>query len=190
MDDLRVNKIVAGFLIAGLLAMGGSKLAEILIPHQEIAENAYPIEVTTQEVASAPSVAAGPEPILGLLADADIASGEKIAKKCTACHVFTKGGQNKVGPALWNIVGAPKASIEGFAYSDALRAVGGQWDYVALNAFLYKPKAAIKGTKMNFVGLKKPLDRANMIAYLRSFSDNPAPLPTEAEIAAESNEAQ
>ena len=100
--------------------------------------------------------------------------------------MFDQGGANKVGPALWNIVNADKGAVDGFSYSGALVAFGGQWDYAALNAFLYKPKAYISGTKMNFAGLKKPSDRANMIAYLRQQADAPAALPTDAEIAAES----
>ena len=186
MDDLKFNKVAAGFLMAALIAMGGYKISEMLVPHQKLAQNAYPIEVT-QQVASASAAPAptGPEPVLALLANADVAAGQKVAKKCTACHVFEKGGQNKVGPALWNIVNAPKGQIDGFAYSEALAGFGGAWDYVALNAFFYKPKAYISGTKMNFAGLKKPADRANLIAYLRSQADQPAALPTSDEITAE-----
>ena len=184
MDNLKTNKILAGFLLAGLLAMGGGKIAEILVPHQELDENAYPIEI--KQVAdngknTAP-IDAGPEPILALLASADIDAGIKVAKKCTACHEFDADGKNKTGPMLWNIVDASKGMKDGFNYSDALVSMGGAWDYNALNAFLYKPKAYIKGTKMNFAGLKKPSDRANMIAYLRSLSDAPVDLPTEAQI--------
>ena len=186
MDDLKLNKIAAGFLLAALLAMAGYKLSEVLIPHQKLAQNSYPIEVPesgTVDVADA--APKGPEPVLALLADADIAAGQKTAKKCTACHVFEEGGKNKVGPALWNIVNADKGAISGFAYSEALSGADGVWDYVALNGFLYKPKAYLAGTKMNFAGLKKPQDRANMIAYLRSLSAAPAPLPSAEDIAAE-----
>ena len=194
MDDLKFNKIFAGVLMAALLLMAGIKAGEILVPshhaghgHGEVkTSHAYPIEVT--EVASTTSAAAapaGPEPILALLAEADIAAGMKLAKKCTACHVFEEGGANKVGPGLWNIVNADKGAVDGFGYSAALSGFGGAWDYQALNAFLYKPKAYISGTKMNFAGLKKPQDRANMVAYLRSLSAAPAALPTDADIASE-----
>ena len=186
MDDLKFNKVAAGFLMAGLIAMGGYKISEMLVPHEELAQNAYPVEVTEQVAsASAAPEPTGPEPVLAMLADADVAAGLKVAKKCTACHVFEKGGQNKVGPALWNIVNAGKGQVGGFAYSEALTGFGGAWDYVALNQFLYKPKAYISGTKMNFAGLKKPADRANLIAYLRSQADEPVALPTSDEIAAE-----
>ena len=184
MDDLKFNKVAAGFLLAALLAMAGYKLSEVLVPHQKLAQNAYPIEV---QVASAPAAAKGPEPILALLASADVEAGIKTAKKCTACHVFDKGGKNKVGPGLWNIVNADKANVDGFSYSAALAEMDGGWDYQALNTFLYKPKAYVAGTKMNFAGLKKPQDRANIIAYLRSLADAPAALPSEGDIAAETS---
>ena len=190
MDNLRTNKILAAFLLAGLLAMGGGKIADILVPKQELAENAYPIEV--KELAgSGHSVASsdkGPEPILGMLASADVHAGMKLAKKCTACHEFGEEGKNKTGPMLWNIVGASMGMKDGFQYSDALINMGGEWDYSSLNAFLYKPKAYIKGTKMNFAGLKKPADRANMIAYLRSLAETPIALPSQEQIDLENSE--
>ena len=186
MDELGLNKLFAGILLAGLLLMAGIKLADVLVPHSELEQNAYVIEVPEggAEAAVAPADT-GPEPILALLASADAAAGEKLAKKCTACHVFEPDGANKVGPMLWNIVNAQKGAVDGFSYSAALSEFGGEWDYVALNAFLAKPKAYISGTKMNFAGLKKPADRANMIAYLRQQADSQAALPTDAEIAAE-----
>ena len=189
MDNLKTNKFLAAFLLAGLLAMGGGKIAEILVPDKELAENAYPIEV--KEVAagghSATSSDKGPEPILALLASADVQSGMKLSKKCTACHEFSMDGKNKTGPMLWNIVDANKGMKDGFKYSEALIGMGGKWDYEALNAFLYKPRAYIKGTKMNFAGLKKPTDRANMIAYLRSLAETPVALPTQEQIATENS---
>ncbi len=190
MDNLKTNKIVAAFLLAGLLAMGGGKIAEILVPHHELAENSYPIEIK-EMVASGDSNSSsnkGPEPILALLASADVQAGMKLAKKCTACHEFSADGKNKTGPMLWNIVDASMGIKDGFQYSDALTSMGGQWDYSSLNAFLYKPKAYIKGTKMNFAGLKKPTDRANMIAYLRSLAETPVALPSQEQIDAEKSE--
>jgi cytochrome c len=187
MDELRSNKVFAGFLFAGLLLMAGVQLSHILLPEQELAENAYIIEVPEDaNLAAGVLQDLGPEPILGLLALADIAAGEKLSKKCTACHVFAADGAAKVGPALWSIVDKAKASSDGFSYSSELAALGGNWDYQSLNAFLAKPKAYISGTKMNFTGLKKPQDRANMIVWLRSQADSQAALPTAEEIAAES----
>ena len=186
MDELRLNKLFAGFLFAALLLMAGIKIADVLVPHQELTKNSYVIEVAeVTATATATPVASGPEPILAMLAAADIGTGEKLSKKCTACHVFDAGGKNKVGPALWNIVNRPIAVADGYAYSDALSGFGGNWDYQSLNAFLAKPKAYISGTKMNFGGLKKPKDRANLIAWMRVKADNPVALPTADDIAAE-----
>ena len=186
MDELGFNKLFAGVLLAGLVLMAGVKFADVLVPHTGLAENAYVIEVPeSTDMAGAAPVETGPAPILALLADADPVAGEKLAKKCTACHVFDKGGQNKVGPALWNIVNTGKGQIDGYAYSEALAGFGGKWDYQSLNQFFYKPKAYMSGTKMNFAGLKKPADRANLIAYLRSQADQPAALPTSDGIATE-----
>ena len=186
MDELRLNKVFAGFLFAALLLMAGVKIADVMVPHQELAENAYVIEVAeTTDIAAAAPVDTGPEPILALLASADLGAGEKLSKKCSACHVFDAGGQNKVGPALWNVVNRPLGASEGYAYSDALAGFGGAWDYAALNAFLAKPKGYISGTKMNFAGLKKPEDRANLIAWMRAKADSPAALPSADDIAAE-----
>ena len=186
MDELRLNKVFAGFLFAALLLMAGVKIADVMVPHQELAENAYAIEVAeTTDTAAAAPVDTGPEPILALLASADLGAGEKLSKKCSACHVFDAGGQNKVGPALWNVVNRPLGASEGYAYSDALAGFGGAWDYAALNAFLAKPKGYISGTKMNFAGLKKPQDRANLIAWMRAKADSPVALPSTDDIAAE-----
>ena len=186
MDELRLNKVFAGFLFAALLLMAGVKIADVMVPHQELAENAYVIKVAeTTDTAAAAPVDIGPEPIMALLASADLGAGEKLSKKCSACHVFDAGGQNKTGPALWNAVNRPLGASEGYAYSDALAGFGGAWDYAALNAFLAKPKGYISGTKMNFAGLKKPEDRANLIAWMRAKADSPAALPSADDIAAE-----
>ena len=106
-------------------------------------------------------------------------------KKCAACHSFNAGGPNKVGPNLWNVLNREMGQVDGYKYSKALMAFGGKWDYQALNAFLAKPKVYISGTKMNFGGLKKPKDRANLIAWMRAKADSPAALPTADDIAAE-----
>jgi cytochrome c len=146
---------------------------------------APPAEKATEEkAAEAPKEAAAASPAadgggdLGaMLASADPAAGEKIFNKCKACHTSEQGGKNKVGPNLWNIVDRPKASHEGFSYSGALSGLGGEWTYADLNAFLTKPKDFAPGTKMTFAGLTKPEDRAEVIAYLRTLSDSPKPLP-------------
>ncbi|MGH6959685.1 MAG: c-type cytochrome, partial [Dongiaceae bacterium] len=112
-----------------------------------------------------------------LLKAADPAAGEKVAAKCKACHDFSKGGPNKVGPNLWDIVGAKQAHLDNFNYSDAVKKLGKQWTYEELDKFLTTPKDYAPGTKMAFPGLKKPEDRAALIAYMRTLSDSPKPLP-------------
>ena len=115
--------------------------------------------------------------MLALLASADAGDGKKIFKKCKACHTADKGGAHKVGPNLWNVVGRAKAGAAGYKFSGVLAGLGGAWTFADLDAFLAKPKAFAPGTKMTFNGVKKAADRAAVIAYLRSLSDSPKPLP-------------
>lgn len=178
-DPLFVNKIAAAVLSAGLLAMLTGFVAHVFFhthipekPAYAIAAGAAPAAGT--QTASAP---AGPTPIKPFLAKADAKNGEKIAKKCHSCHTFEKGGPNKIGPNLWDVVERPKGHEQGFSYSSAMQGKGGAWDYESLNEFLYSPRDFVNGTKMTFVGLKKEQDRADVIAYLRTLSDSPKPLP-------------
>lgn len=180
-DALLFNKIAAAVVAAGLLAMVAGSLSDILYQENVPAEPAYVI--ATGESASAtaeakPEEPAGPAPVADKLASADIARGEKLFRKCSACHNAEKGASAKVGPNLWNVVNSPKAANPDFGgYSSAMKDFGGDWSYEELNQFLYKPKDYISGTAMSFSGFKKDSDRANIIAYLRTLSDNPAPLP-------------
>ncbi|MBL4757598.1 MAG: cytochrome c family protein [Rhizobiales bacterium] len=112
-----------------------------------------------------------------LLSGASASSGERIAKKCTACHTFEKDGGNKIGPALWNVIGRDAAAADGFKYSSALSASGLNWSFENLNLFLKKPKELVPGTSMSFMGLKKAKDRANFLLWLREKSDAPMSLP-------------
>ena len=179
MDALRFNKIAAAVLCAGLLIMGFSKVGSFLVNPKDLKENAYPIEVANVDAKNTQVKEASViEPIINLLASANIMEGEKVAKKCTACHVFVDGGNNKIGPGLYNIVNKPIGKAD-YGYSKAFAALNGKWTYEELNKFLYKPKEYVKGTKMNFAGLKKTKDRANLIAWLRERSNAPAPLPNK-----------
>ena len=177
MDALGFNKIAAALLSGVLLIMIFGKIANILVnPNTEIS-NAYPIEVPEKSLSNVKEVKEVViEPILALLASANIDSGLKISKKCVACHGFEAGGGNKVGPNLYNIVNKNQGK-EDYAYSKVLASLSGQWSYEELNKFLYKPKLYAKGTKMNYAGLSKVKDRANLIAWLRTKSDSPASLP-------------
>ncbi len=172
------NNIFAAILLACLVAMLSGFIAKkVVAPHTPettalaIAESA-PAASTTAE---APK---GPNPITPLMASADAVAGQKVARACAACHSFDKGGANKVGPNLWGIVGNKHAHLDNFNYSDALKAMHDKpWDYEELSHFLYNPKGYLKGTKMVFAGVKDDKQRADLLAYLRSLSDSPVPLP-------------
>lgn len=176
--SLELNKVLGAVLTGGIIAVGSIVIADILYGPNQLYENAFNIDMGEgTEVAEADEAPAGPEPIAALLASADIAEGEKVAKKCAACHAFEEGGPNKVGPGLWNVVGRPVGAHDGFSYSDAVGGHGGEWTFEELNGFLWKPKEWIPGTSMGFAGLRKPEERADLIAYLRSLSADPVPLP-------------
>ena len=181
MSGLEVNKILASIIWAVLIVTLIGHFGDLVIDidQDEKKETAYKIDVP--EDSTAVGVVEKKEeviePISILLASASLDNGEKLFKKCATCHNYEKGSANKVGPHLWNIINRPKANVEGFAYSKALAEYGGEWGYEELAEFLYKPKKYIKGTKMNFAGLKKVKDRADLVYFLREHSDNPAPLP-------------
>ncbi|MCH9852032.1 MAG: cytochrome c family protein [Alphaproteobacteria bacterium] len=143
----------------------------------EKAKFAYYIDAGDVTVVSAVVEEEVITPITPLLASADVIAGEKVAKKCAACHTFAEGGQNRIGPNQWDIVNRALGTTEGFAYSEALLAKGGAWDYESLNEFIYNPKKYIPNTKMNFAGIKNDKDRANLILWIRSLSNSPVPLP-------------
>ena len=188
--NLEWNKVFAAILVAGIIAMLAGFFSREMV-HPETPEKAV-LDIDTSALEAAGNGAAagpvGPEPILALIEKADIKRGEALSKACTACHSFDNGGKDGVGPNQWNLVGGPKGHREGFAYSDALKALHGKgekWTYAELNHFIYKPQVAVPGTKMNYLGLKKTEDRAALIAYLRTLSDNPQPLPSNEDIQAE-----
>ncbi len=189
MNSFTFNKAFAAVLIAGIVAMLSGFISENLVSPKALAQDAVPVEAAEGGGgAGGPAKTAGPEPVLRLLASADVTKGEKISKACAACHSFDNGGADKVGPNLWSLVGRDKGKKAGFSYSAGMEKAGGQWDYNALNHFLYKPKDFVSGTKMTFAGLKKTEDRAALIAWLRTLSPSPAPLPGEADIAKEAAE--
>tara|TARA_Y100001970_G_scaffold121407_1_gene150610 strand:- start:18073 stop:18618 length:546 start_codon:yes stop_codon:yes gene_type:complete len=181
MSGLEVNKILASIIFAILVVTVIGHLGDIIVnvDHHEMEETAYKIDVPDSEdiesgVAPKEEVI---EPISLLLASASLEKGEKLFKKCSACHNYEKDSANKVGPNLWNLINRPKANVQGFAYSKVLAEYGGEWSYEELAEFLYKPKKFAKGTKMNFAGLKKVQDRANIVLFLREQSEKPVPLP-------------
>ena len=182
MSGFEINKIIASIILALIVIVGISYLGNLIVSvdHAENQETAYKIDITESEVAALNSNTnnyENIESILVLLQTASLENGEKIYKKCASCHNYKKDSASKIGPNLWNIINRPKGNQEGFAYSKALAEFGGRWTYEELEKFLYKPKDYISGTKMNFAGLKNAEDRANLLIWLRQFSDNPVPLP-------------
>ena len=178
-DPLFLNKIIGAILTAGLIAMTSGFVAHQFYGAKELAKPAYAIGgsgAQTIKIVAKPA-RVGPKPIAGMLASADAAAGKILSKKCKACHTFKKGGSKKVGPNLWNVVEGARGATAGFKYSTVLKGMGGNWTIADLNAFLLKPKAFAKGTKMSFAGLKKPQDRANMVRFMIGMADSPIPLP-------------
>jgi cytochrome c len=194
-SSLETNKALAALLTAGIIASGSGVISRIIYHPSMPEENAYHIEVPEGEAAGGEAAEPEATPLPVLLAAASPEAGEGEAKKCAACHSFEQGGAAKIGPPLWGVVGRDIASVEGFAYSDALLEKEGQWSFDSLSGFLTDPKGFAPGTKMAFAGVKDPEDRADVLVYLRSLAESPVPLPeaptaeaAEAEPAAPSGE--
>ena len=179
MDSFEINKIVAAVLMVALLVIGIGKLSDVIFHVEKPETPGYKVEVEKVSTASSSTTIATKEKvdIAALMAMGDIASGEKIFKKCAACHSIIKGGKNAIGPALYNVVGRKVGSVEDYKYSKALAAYEKDWTLEELNGYLTKPAKWIKGTKMAFAGLRKEADRASVIKYLNENSDSPVPLP-------------
>ncbi|MCT4635691.1 MAG: cytochrome c family protein [Rickettsiales bacterium] len=176
MSGLELNKIIASVLVAGLIGMVAGNFADILYHPKINVKPGYIVEVSeTAQSVDSQEVEVEVD-IIALLAKADVNKGAKLVKKCVMCHDFTKGGPNKIGPNMWNIVNNKKGHMSGFAYSKALLEKGGTWTYEDLYHMINKPKTFIPGTKMNFIGFKNPEDVADVIAYLNTLSDNPVPI--------------
>jgi cytochrome c len=179
MDSFEINKIVAAILLVALLLIGLSKVSELVFYVEKPKTPGYQVE--TDQVKTAKTVSVNSEEkkidIVALMAMGDVASGEKIFKKCAACHSIVKGGKNKIGPALYNVVGRKVGGVDDYKYSKALEGYEKNWTFEELNGYLIKPAKWIKGTKMAFAGLRKEKDRASVIKYLNQNSDNPLPLP-------------
>ncbi|MBI3453319.1 MAG: c-type cytochrome [Rhodospirillales bacterium] len=184
MNTFEFNKFAGAFLAALLATTVIGFVGNFLVSPKKLDKPAYVVEGIAVKQDAAPVAAeAKIEPIAPLLAAANAEAGKAAAKPCAACHTFDKGGKNGVGPNLWNVVGGPKAHTQGFSYSAAMQAaaqkagVDGTWGYEQLSHFLANPKGYLPGTKMAFAGVRKPEDRANLVAYLRTLADNPKPLP-------------
>ena len=182
MDSFELNKIAGALLGTLLFVMGLGMLGDILFaPHKPVvAGYALPAADDAPKTAAAAAPAAPAVPLPQLLAKADPKKGEAQVKACAACHSFEKGGGNKIGPNLYGVVDRLKAAVPGFGYSAASKdaaAKGAKWDFASLDAFIANPKGYLPGTSMGYAGLKDADKRADLLVYLRTLSDNPAPLP-------------
>ena len=180
MDSFELNKIIAAILMVALLVIGLGKLADGVFHVKKPKKPGYAVEVekaivniseTSQDAVDAKI------DISALMSLGDVASGEKIFKKCAACHSINNGGGNKIGPALYNVVGRKVGGVADYKYSKALATYEKEWTFEELNGFLKKPASYIKGTKMSYAGLRKEKDRASIIKYLNQNGDSPNPLP-------------
>ena len=179
MDSFELNKIIAAVLMVALLVIGIGKVSDLVFHVEKPKTPGYTVDTEQAVTASATSSEAVEEKIdiTALMAMGDLAHGEKVFKKCAACHSIVKGGKNNIGPALYNVVGRKIGVVDDYKYSKALSGYGKEWTFEELNGYLIKPAKWIKGTKMAFAGLRKEKDRASVILYLNQNSDNPLPLP-------------
>ena len=175
MNSFETNKIITAILVTVLVVFGIGKISDIIFDKDKTDIVAYKVEAPEGEALQASAESS--VDIAALLAMGDIAHGEKVYKKCKACHSIKQGGGNKIGPALWNVIFRPVGSITDYKYSKALSSYGKEWTWEEMNGFLIKPSKWIPNNKMGFSGLKSEKDRASVILYLNQNSDNPKPLP-------------
>ena len=181
MDSFEINKIIAAILLTALIIIGIGKFADIIFHVKKPQESAYKVEGL--EVAADKTSSSSEDKveekinINELLALGDLVHGEKVFKKCSACHMIVSDGKNMIGPNLWGVIGRTAGSVSDYKYSKAMVAYGKEWTFEEMNAYLIKPQAYIKGTKMAFAGLRKEKDRASVILYMNSKSNSPKTLP-------------
>ena len=178
MDSFEINKILAAILMVALLIIGIGKLSNVIFHVEKPKTPGYSVELAETTVVSASETTVEEKiDIAALMAMGNLVDGEKIFKKCAACHSINKDGKNKIGPALYNVVGRKVGGVADYKYSKALVAYDKNWTFEELNGFLIKPAKWIKGTKMAYAGLRKEKDRASIIKYLNQNSDTPQELP-------------
>ena len=175
MDSFEINKIIAAVLVVFLVVFGIGKISDIIFQVKKPNTTAYKVEISTNNKQASDSTQS--VDISVLLAMGDVNHGKNVFKKCSACHSIKKGGKNKIGPALYNVIGRNIAALTDYKYSKAFKGYGKSWTFDEMNGFLIKPQAHIKGTKMAYAGLKKEKDRASVILFMNENSDNPLPLP-------------
>ena len=176
MDSFEINKIIAAVIVVFIVVFGIGKISDVIFYVEKPNKPAYKVEVVEASGSNASSTVEKVD-ISSLLALGNVEHGQKVFKKCSACHSVKKNGKNKIGPALYNVLGRNMAALDDYKYSKALIAFDKSWTFDEMNSFLIKPAKYIKGTKMAFAGLKKEEDRASVILYMNVNSDNPIPLP-------------
>jgi cytochrome c len=179
MDSFELNKIIAAILMVTLLVIGLGKIADGVFHVKKPKKPGFKVEIQEKSEAEISQTSGVVEKIdiAAIMATGDFAVGKKVFKKCAACHSITKDGGNKIGPALYNVVGRDVGGVSDYKYSKALASYGKEWTFEELNGFLIKPAAYLKGTKMAYAGLRKETDRASVIIYLNQNSDSPKQLP-------------
>ena len=182
MDSFEINKIIASILLTALIIIGIGKLVDVLFYVEKPKISAYKVEgidqiASDKETSAKSAKVVEVVDIKALLAMGDLAHGEKVFKKCSACHMIAADGKNKIGPNLWSVIGRTAGAVDNYNYSKAMKAYAKVWSFEEMNSYLIKPQAYIKGTKMAFAGLRKEKDRASVILYMNKNSDNPLPLP-------------
>ncbi len=176
MNSFEINKIITAILVTILVVFGIGKISNIIFDKDDKNIVAYKVEAPESEIGLASATDTNVD-LNALFAMADVAHGEKVFKKCKACHSIKQGGSNKIGPKLWNVMFRPVGAITDYKYSKALSSYNKEWDWEEMNGFLLKPSTWIKGNKMGFAGLKSEKDRASVIMYLNENSDSPRQLP-------------
>ena len=172
-----MNKIIVSIVFAIILILGINKVTDVIFYVEKPEKSAYQVASVTT-VASTASAETSSETgnIMAIFASTSATEGEKVFKKCAACHSIAEGGKNKIGPALWGVLGRQAGSLPDYKYSKAMAAHGKKWSFEEMNSFLIKPKDWIKGTKMSYAGLKSEKERAAVILYMNENSNNPLPL--------------
>ncbi len=177
MDSFEINKIIGTILITVLIVFGIVKVSDVIFAVKKPGIEGYKVEITDENNTATQTSAENTVDISSLLALGSVKHGEKVFKKCKACHSIKEGGGNKIGPKLWSVMFRPIGSIADYKYSKALSEYKKEWSWEEMNGFLTKPSAWIKGNKMGFAGLKNEKDRASIILYLNENSNNPKSLP-------------
>jgi len=173
-----MNKIIVSIFLAIIIVIGINKIADMIYHVEKSEKSAYQVAgvSSTENGESSESSKEDGEDVMALFASASAADGEKIFSKCSSCHSIAKGGKNKIGPALYNVLSRKAGSLSDYKYSKAMIAFAKRWTPEEMNGFLTKPKEWIKGTKMSYAGLKNPKDRASLILYMNNNMDNPLSL--------------